>query len=389
MLTPEERRIKEFVDKLTSSISDLADKQTAIHRDLRSITEILEKIQAKQESSNPSDNKATNTSDAISKTAPAKRYVEEADQETSHSPKTRSGPNPWLTFIIECVLCIGAVGAFIATGIYAHITSEQRDIMTAQWASTLLQWQTMDKTLTEIQKQTPLFDQSATAAKNSVEESKRGRIASEAQSTSSLNASIATSQLDQRAWVGVADFITMGGTETADRKGFSYQGVQLTIRNSGKTPAINLSAVTMTTSRGWRDKIGNYDEVTAESNRMREAALEKLIEEQIRQNPSMADQIRTRSKEMREISAKAETELFPAGQVLAPGVAMTQRTIGINYENLRTSATGSPDLQIVYILGKVTYNDIFVKTPLHTTEFCIMRRGGTQFDICPTGNLMN
>jgi hypothetical protein len=44
---------------------------------------------------------------------------------------------------------------------------------------------------------------------------------------------------------------------------------------------------------------------------------------------------------------------------------------------------------IVYILGKITYKDIFKDTPLLRTKFCLVRQGGTQFTICPTGNSMD
>lgn len=213
--------------------------------------------------------------------------------------------------------------------------------------------------------------------------------ANAAQGQAVLDTSIRASQLDQRPWVGLAEFATIGGTETEDHKGFAYKGVQIVIRNSGKTPAINLSAVTMQTGRNRDDKVRDYDAIVAESKKQREEMSAKLLEEQVRRFPKMADEIRARDKEMRELESKWETDLFPAGQVLAPGIVITQATGGIDYGNLRGGPEDPFRRMTVYILGKITYNDIFSGTPLHTTKFCLMREMGTQFTSCPTGNYMD
>lgn len=192
--------------------------------------------------------------------------------------------------------------------------------------------------------------------------------------------------LDQRPWVGFAGAETIAGTQSSDGKTFSFKSVLISIRNSGKTPAINVSAVTLQTSLDWKEKIGDYDTFTAESERRRDEALSKFQEEQIRRNPKMADQIRAWDKEMKEREQKYTSELFPAGQVIAPGLVLTQGTPSFSY-GIRDDEHMTR--LVVYILGKITYNDVFQNTPKHTTKFCLMRKGGTQFVPCPTGNYMD
>jgi hypothetical protein len=203
------------------------------------------------------------------------------------------------------------------------------------------------------------------------------------QGQNALNASIEASHLDQRAWVGVADFATIGGVKTL--KGFSYKSVQFVIRNSGKTPAINLSAVTLETTRDWNEEIGDYDTFIAEDKRRREEMYTQLSEGKIRRPPNFSiDEMREWIKNMSNQVSLEEKKLFSAGQVLPPDSVMAQGVGGISYGNLRD---GIP--QVIYILGKITYNDIFDGTPLRTTKFCLERMDGTDFSICPKGNHMD
>jgi hypothetical protein len=205
----------------------------------------------------------------------------------------------------------------------------------------------------------------------------------------SLYQSIADSQLDQRAWVGLAGFTTVGGSESADHKTFSFQDVQIAIRNSGKTPAINLSASTMQTSLNWDQKISDYDTMTADFNKQRGQLADKTLADMIRQNPQMAETLRAEDAEWRKETAAREAKYaidLPAGQVLAPGVAIEVGTTSASY-GVRDDV--GMRRMIVYILGKITYNDIFTGTKLHTTKFCLMRRGGDHFTSCPTGNSMD
>jgi hypothetical protein len=150
-------------------------------------------------------------------------------------------------------------------------------------------------------------------------EQNRGALeASVTQSQASLNNTLAISQLDQRAWVGVAEFATVGGTESFEdgKRTFAYKTVQIAIRNSGKTPAVNLGAVTLQTTRDWGEKIGDYDAVVEESNRERQGASSKMLEDMIRRFPDHADEFRARDKEMRETISGADPTSFPPDKCL-------------------------------------------------------------------------
>jgi hypothetical protein len=68
-------------------------------------------------------------------------------------------------------------------------------------------------------------------------------------------------------------------------------------------------------------------------------------------------------------------------------VATEQRIIGGQYNNLSGFETGKH--AVIYIFGKITYNDIFGGTKLHTTKYCLMRAAGDHFTSCSTGNSMD
>lgn len=290
----------------------------------------------------------------------------------------------WLTLIFDIV-------AVIILAFYTVYANRQWKVMNGQLeqmkGSSVQTDRLIEKSDSIANSMAASVKQSQTALDETLKQNLATLARTLAQGRAALDTSIDASHLDQRAWVGVAEFATISGEQTPDGKTFSFKGVQIAIRNSGKTPAINLSAVTMQTTRDWRDKkIGDYDVVIAEFNRNREESSAKLLSEMIQRNPQMAETIRAREKEMRDMEAQAMADLFPAGQVLAPGVAITQGTPSASY-GIRDDM-GMRRLTI-YILGKITYSDIFTGTRLHTTKFCLMRLGGTQFVSCPTGNYMD
>lgn len=229
--------------------------------------------------------------------------------------------------------------------------------------------------LNEMKNQSNAMQEAANAAKTQASISEKA-----------LSATIDSSRTDQRAWVGIANFETIGGLESEDRKTFSYKSIQITIRNSGKTPARNLSAVTIQTFLPRQEKVGDYDSMSNELKKREEEISAKFEADEIKRNPQNVDRIKALNQAKRTFESRHEANLFPAGQVLAPGVAMTTQTLGLNYA-IRDD-TNMTRLT-VYILGKITYNDIFPGTKIHTTKFCIMREVGDSFTICPTGNWMD
>jgi len=227
----------------------------------------------------------------------------------------------------------------------------------------------------------------ANSMEKSLGQSREAMERGERQSQAALSATIDNSHLDERAWVGLAEFATIEGKESEDRNTFSFKSVQIAIRNSGKTPATNLSAVTLQTTRAWREPIGDYDSVISDTNKQSAEMSAKLEADEIRRNPQMAESIRRWNQETRDLVSRYENELFPAGQVLAPGVTVVQGTGSVSYGVRDPIKRGPPN--VIYVLGKVTYSDIFSGTKMHTTKFCLMRDGGNSFRSCPTGNWMD
>ncbi len=139
-----------------------------------------------------------------------------------------------------------------------------------------------------------------------------------------LNASIAASQLDQRAWVGVSGERTIGGAEKINGTTitFSYDGVEFDIFNSGKTPALKMSAVTLTTKRplGF-EPIGDYDSVVGAWKEQRDTDAVKEEAETINRLPP---ELRANAKANIDAFLKGqpkwdkdeEAQLFPGGGVL-------------------------------------------------------------------------
>ncbi|MBZ5669010.1 MAG: hypothetical protein LAO04_04700 [Acidobacteriia bacterium] len=179
--------------------------------------------------------------------------------------------------------------------------------------------------------------------------------------------------LDERPWVGVVEADTQGGTQTHDR--FSFQGVTIIIRNSGKTPALKVSGRISELSHLWIDQVGDFDSETRALQEQR-----KTFEEQLeRQHPPPPGW----KAEREAMEASMEKALFPEGGVLAPG-AVSEWHVGAGSFGRRTN-DGSP--MTLYILGKITYYDI-LGGPQHTTKFCLMHLQGDSFTNCFTGNSM-
>jgi hypothetical protein len=201
--------------------------------------------------------------------------------------------------------------------------------------------QTASDTLGQMKTQSTAMKDAAGAAKAQVVTNRRA-----------LDATIAASRLDQRAWIGLADFITVNPLLSAEGMKFSVDGVKLTIRNSGKTPGIHLSIVILETGRVFSDPVRDFDEINEINPGIR------IVEE----------------------------GAFPRGQVLAPGVDLKYPLGGI-FQPARDDR-GRNITQ--YILGKITYNDIFEGTRQRTTKFCLMSlRPNIEYRPCPKGNSMD
>ncbi len=188
---------------------------------------------------------------------------------------------------------------------------------------------------------------------NAMEESK-------IQNTATLKANIIASRLDQRAWVGVPEFVTTGGSQSSDGKIFSFSELLIVIRNSGKTPALNLTAATLVLSKDSLEKIGDYDAEIAK--------------------------ISAKISGHSQVDKGFRGDLFPAQQVLSPGAAINQIASQGGQWTIRDDVNNR--FFIPYVFGKITYNDIFSRKK-HTTEFCFERNFGSNFVPCFHGNWMD
>ncbi len=229
------------------------------------------------------------------------------------------------------------------------------------------------KTLCQMQAQTVAQKNAATAsriqadaAKSSVENAKQ-----------SLQATIAASKLDERPWVGVILGGTQGGVQTKDM--FSFQGVTISIRNTGKTPAIKMSGRTSMLSHLWTDQTGDYDSEMKAWNEQREAAWDQFK----RQHP-MGPLPPGWEEEQKAREVSMEKELFPEGGVIPPGAVNEWHIPGGSFG--RRAESMMP--KALYIFGKITYYDT-LGGPQHTTKFCLEHLQGDSFTTCPAGNSMD
>jgi hypothetical protein len=107
---------------------------------------------------------------------------------------------------------------------------------------------------------------------------------------------------------------------------------------------------------------------------------QQMTAELIRENPKDAERIR---KARREGSpTKTASAISPAGRAIAPSADLVFDWPAIGPGSLRDAKTGVPIT--TYLLGKITYNDIFPGTKRHTTKFCLMWYEGG-FTICDSG----
>ena len=224
---------------------------------------------------------------------------------------------------------------------------------------------------------------------------------SNAQSKQVLDATIAASRLDQRAWVGVVDVVTEGGKVDGDA--FSFKSIGIAIRNTGKTPALRMTVDCCTyTTRSWNEKeIPDYDTEMIKNQESEKAALEQRI----KQHPEWAERITRWHEEWEKELAKDRNAMRHEGD-LAP-----QATIGVNVgisvkqagleslpppqnmnpkemESYYEQVKGRP--RFFYVVGKIVYSDIFANTKQHTTTICLVRNPGANslaFSICSQGRM--
>jgi hypothetical protein len=190
------------------------------------------------------------------------------------------------------------------------------------------------------------FERMAKASENSIKTIEK--TAKEA-----LDASIESSRIDQRAWVSL-----MFPIETADKAKIQPNGMiefVLKFKNTGKTPALKISYDPLLLFRPPSAGFPDYDHETSENVYYRISGIHEAA--------LLAPGEETR------IAFPGFREIF---------VGPSQIDLMNNHET------------ILYIVGKVTYRDIFPDTPQRTTKFCAFYVPGSgEVGACPMNRTMD
>lgn len=158
--------------------------------------------------------------------------------------------------------------------------------------------------------------------------------ASVKQSQAALQASIDASRNDQRAWVGVEGF---DGKAEIDKRLI----ITVALKNTGKTPAINLT-------------------VSENATPVDAGKEPPLIDIPVEHSQGM---------------------LFPNQLYTVPLNVTSRRTQGLDAHDYQLITSGAV---VIYAYGTITYSDVFGRK--HWTKFCSYLAPGGGFNVCKTHN---
>jgi hypothetical protein len=169
----------------------------------------------------------------------------------------------------------------------------------------------------------------------------------------------ASFKLGERAWVGVTTPITQNPVLNIKDRVFSFEKASIILRNSGKTPALKVDwTCCFNLEQASSDPIPDFDVVMAEQQR------------RLAMNPGT--QIDKGNILYEGLESRKGGVVAPSGE--EPAVLIKQRN-------------EVPWPTVIYILGEMTYEDVF-STKRHTTKFCL-QNSGTGFSFCREGNWMD
>jgi hypothetical protein len=256
------------------------------------------------------------------------------------------------------------------------------------------QLRTMDKTFGEMRNQSRIAAGSAKASENANRLAREAINRTDKEARKSLDASISSVRLDERAWVSVeikADNMNFG----TEASGFISGGpVGITLRNTGKTPALSVTGGDCFWERAEPAGIPDYETAitAAQQNRFgpdfwpicQDFVKGVVSGENGLPNPIWA--------------------IEPVNSIIPPTGAQDIRIAGVFKAPIQTTTTGYPPgfeaarnqglppmhyshMVTVYVLGNILYRDVFDGTPQRFTRFCFMNHGAV-FKGCPTGNSM-
>ena len=206
MLTPEERHQKELAEGIRTDIRRLAD---ALH-------EHAQELKSSHASADATYSEAQDTQERLTalENALANRNRPNAD-----APKNKWTSFEKWYFAVQCLLFFATFAAFCTAFWYAKIADQQKSVMNGQWAIMIAQWNTMAKTLDEIQKQTGSSQVSASAAR------------------SAANTAANSLELSERPWISV-DVAISGPVVVSGRR--LTMSVATQTRNIGHSVAVHV-----------------------------------------------------------------------------------------------------------------------------------------------------
>jgi hypothetical protein len=170
-------------------------------------------------------------------------------------------------------------------------------------------------------------------------------------------------RLDQRAWVGFSDEAVIPDAGDKDK----FIKLALTIKNTGKTPALNVSVESITSPATKKDTPPTWEEI---ENNLHGSYKPSWTSEVFKEyeGPGMG-YVTSRNKLQ--------------SNILAPGATQTW-----NYDIFHRKSDAKVDRLRDYFLVRITYTDIFSKSE-HTTKICFMETINDTAEHCPAGNSMN
>jgi hypothetical protein len=189
---------------------------------------------------------------------------------------------------------------------------------------------------------------------------------------------------DQRAWVGV-DFPKLSSTWSADKKQITFT-TDAIIKNTGKTPALNMSIFKgISFIRPW-NQVLDYDKEWA-ANLAEKEREEKMMLKSLAQMQSLGKGTEREGAGavLAYFVGTTTAEWKSHGLVMSPGATspldfLTNKTLPDPNQDPHYQ---KPVPQVIYWLGRITYTDIF-SDKVHTTKICL-RSAGRGLELCPDG----
>lgn len=186
-------------------------------------------------------------------------------------------------------------------------------------------------------------------------------------------------RVDERAWLGIKmQNVSIHATSQGDGR-INIDHIIIPIRNSGKTPALNVDGFYVITTRKWNEEIPEYDSVMSNQGWTTE------------ESDQLSSPLANLGMNLRYAVPRPGSTTITYGMgivhdyVLAPSV---EHSFDLGGQNFHRTSPKDGTTPYIYILGAFNYDDIF-KLKRRTTKFCLLNDGGEEFRFCIKGQEMN